>query len=198
MKRFISVLLCITMLFAFASCGKGDTENTDTTGGTDSTSAATEENKQDADFAFTSVTVEGEEVDTSVFEGSKLTMVNIWATFCGPCIREMPDLQKISEEYKDKDFQIVGIVCDVTMNSDGSYNADLLKDAKDIIEETGVKYTNILPSESLNKIKLDEVYSVPETIFVDEKGNLVGDSYVGSRSYEQWSQIIDHILETME
>lgn len=192
MKRFVSVLLCFLMIFVLVSCGKGDAENTDTTADTSS------ENTQNADFAFTSVNLEGEEVDNSIFEGHKLTMVNIWATFCSPCIREMPELQKLSEDYEDKDVQIVGIVCDVNINSDGSYSEDLLDKAKSIVDEAGVKYTNILPSESLNEIKLNEVYSVPETIFVDENGNIVGQSYVGSKSYDQWAEIIDYTLKTME
>lgn len=192
MKKFLSVLLCAFMLFAFASCGKNAREEES------STTDVSVQNTVKADFDFTSVTLEGEEVDTSVFRGHKLTMVNIWATFCSPCIREMPDLQKLSEAYAEKGVQIVGIVCDVTLNSDGSYSTELHNTAKSIIRETGVKYTNILPSESLNKIKLDSVYSVPETIFVDENGNLVGENYVGSKSFDQWSEVIDYTLENMD
>ena len=101
MKKFLAVLLAVlSVMVIFASCGDGN-------------SPANEEVKDNSFFAgITSTDLEGNEVDDSVFKGKKLTMVNIWGTFCRPCIGEMPDLQQISEDYADKDFQIFGMVCD--------------------------------------------------------------------------------------
>lgn len=56
-----------------------------------------------------------------------------------------------------------------------------MQTALDIVEQTGADYPHLLPSRDLLAAKLSEVYSVPETIFVDKDGRLVGDSYVGSR-----------------
>ena len=63
--------------------------------------------------------------------------------------------------------------------------------------QTGVTYTNILPSESLNDAKLDYIFTVPTTYFLDENGVIIGSTFEGSRSYEQWSSIIDDILASM-
>ena len=145
---------------------------------------------------FTAVDLKGKKVDESIFKGKKLTMINIWATFCGPCIGEMPDLNRLHQEYADEDFQVIGIVCDVAYAQD-SYEASLYNDALAVVESTGVTYKNLLPSRSLEIIKLCEVYSVPETVFVDENGNIIGDSYIGSRSYESWKAIIDSFLSSM-
>ena len=41
-------------------------------------------------------------------------MINVWGTFCGPCIREMPDLARISESHKNSGVEVVGVVIDVT------------------------------------------------------------------------------------
>jgi len=121
-------------------------------------------------------------------------MVNIWGTFCSPCIGEMPDLQTISEEYADKGFQIVGIVCDVKDESD----VETIGLAKEIVNQTGVKYVNIIPSASLDSAILNSILSVPATIFLDENGQQIGQNYVGSRSLEGWKAIIDSILSDME
>lgn len=144
---------------------------------------------------FESVTLDGEAIDYTAFEG-KITMVNIWATFCGPCISEMPDLERINKEYGGENFQIVGIVCDVYMYGDGNYDEFYMGEAKSIVEDTGVSYINILPSVSLNNAKLGNVQYIPETVFLDEEGNQIGESFVGSRSYEDWCEIIDSVLES--
>lgn len=181
MKKLLCILLSLTMLFLFASCGEGTKENdVDSSVGLLS--------------SFTSTTLDGEEVNESIFEG-KITMVNIWATFCTPCIGEMPDLQKLHEDYADKGFQVVGICCDIYKVGD-VYDENSINEAKKIVEDTGVKYLNLLPSDDLKAKKIDSVTSVPETFFVDENGNVLGESYIGSRSYEAWAEIIDSVLES--
>ena len=145
--------------------------------------------------AFQSVDMEGNKVDYTVLQGKKLTMVNAWATFCGPCINEMPDLEKISKEYADKGFQIVGFPIDVVVNADGTYaNDGTFEEAEKVIKDTGVTYTNILLSDSLIESELGEVYTIPTTYFLDENGKQIGDVYVGSKSYDDWCSIIDSLL----
>lgn len=218
-KRLLSVFIAAVILcLTFTACkgNKATDGNTDATGNDVSVSETTEkeeteitekeeteitdetETKHNVFGEFESVSVDGEKVDYKAFEGKKLTMVNIWATFCSPCINEMPDLEKISKEYESKGFQIVGIPCDVYVSEDGTHDSELLAEAKHIISQTGVSYLNILPSDSLNEKKLDIVYSVPETVFLDENGNQIGESYIGSRTYDQWCDVIDGILADID
>ena len=80
---------------------------------------------------FSTTDLDGSAADESIFAEYKLTMVNIWATFCGPCLQEMPDLGALHQEYQDQGFQIVGIVTDV-LNQDGSISESQVEVAKEI------------------------------------------------------------------
>lgn len=143
---------------------------------------------------FTSIDLDGNAVDATVFSGKQLTMVNIWATFCGPCLREMPELGELNQEYADQGFQIIGIPVD-TLDRKGDLSEDMIALAQDIVSKTGADYLHILPSDSLNKAKLNQVTAVPETIFVNEDGEQVGESYLGARSKKDWANIIETLLE---
>ncbi|MEA5002659.1 MAG: TlpA disulfide reductase family protein [Christensenella sp.] len=135
----------------------------------------------------------GNEVTQDVFAGKKLTMVNMWATYCKPCLAEMPDLAQINKEYADKGFQVVGLVTDVTDQS-GAVVSGQIDLAKEIVSKTGADYTQIIPSEVIVLKKLKDVTMVPETVFVDENGNQVGESVIGSRSKQEWIKLIDGLL----
>ena len=142
--------------------------------------------------AFSSTDIAGNPVDETIFSGKKLTMVNIWATFCGPCIKEMPDLGVLNTEYAGEGFQIVGIVIDV-IGSDGAIAQDMVDLAREIADMTGADYTHILPSQDLAELLEQAVY-VPTTIFVDENGHQFGEPYVGSMSREDWAMTIESLL----
>lgn len=191
MKKTLAVILAVMLIaVCFTAC------NTST--GDIKVPEESLENVERGSFSnFTAIDLNGKTVTEDIFKGKKLTMINIWATFCGPCIKEMPDLEILSKEYADKDFQIIGIVCDVSYVS-GGYNDSLYQDALNIVQSTGVTYKNLLPSKSLDLIKLNEVFSVPETIFVDENGEIVGQNFVGSRSLESWKTIVDSVFSTMQ
>lgn len=137
---------------------------------------------------FTTKTLEGSEIDSSILKSSKITMVNVWGTFCQPCIDEMPELQSLYEEAKGEGVNIIGIISD-TPDKD---NEEL---AKRIVSAKGVKYINIIPDETIINNVLDNISSVPTTFFVDEEGNIIGDLVVGARSKEQYKAEIVNRLE---
>lgn len=144
---------------------------------------------------FVTTDMEGNSVSEEVFKGHKLTMVNIWATFCSPCIQEMPEISKLRNEYGEE-FQVIGIVVDAA-DRNGAVLSDKKAEAAAIIDMTGADYLNLLPSDSLNKAYLNSVQSVPETIFLDENGNQVGNRYIGARSKAEWKKIIDSLMEVL-
>ena len=63
-------------------------------------------------IAFDTSDLDGNKVTEALFADNRVTMINIWGTFCPPCIREMPDLGQLSTDYKAKGVQLVGVVID--------------------------------------------------------------------------------------
>ena len=125
---------------------------------------------------------------------NKVTMINFWGTFCGPCINEMPYLAELEEEYKDQGFEILGMTCDV-YDSEGNYQDDIVLDAKDIIEDTGVGYPVLIASVDLKNYAKLTAY--PTTFFVDSEGNLLTSPIVGSQTKEEWEATIKEVLGTV-
>jgi len=138
------------------------------------------------------VTTEGAKVSADVFGNSRLTMINVWATFCGPCINEMPDLGEIADAYDETDFQMIGIVSDVLEGDE-----DMLSEAKEIIEETGADYMHLLLNEELYMNLVGASDSVPTTYFFNQEGELLG-YLVGAQSKGAWEEIINGLLEETE
>ena len=143
---------------------------------------------------FTAQDLEGNDVDDSIFDDYDVTMINVWGTFCGPCIQEMPDLGQLAEDYADEGLQIVGIVSDAT-DYEGGYPEETVELAKEIVEETGAGYLHLLPSQDLLNRVLSSIQVVPTTFFVDSEGNQLGGIVTGSKSYDDWTAILDQKLE---
>lgn len=145
---------------------------------------------------FSAQDLEGNDFDQTMFQGHTLTMVNVWATFCTPCINEMPDLGVLAQENQDQGVQIVGLVSDV-LTMDGSLDQDQMELAREIVDSTAADYTHLVPSEDLYNL-LGQITSVPTTFFVDENGAQVGGTYIGAKDKDQWQQIIDQLLTEVE
>jgi len=205
MKKMKYILLMFIMMFVLMACGNKEdaaSNNEETVEITGEITAETPEESTDKVpedtvdepvklfGVFNSQTLEGEEVTEEIFANADLTMVNIWGTFCGPCISEMPDLGEISREYADKGFQIVGMLCDVMEPGDET--------ALEIVGETKADYTHIIASEDLTMNVLQYVSSVPTTVFVDKEGNLVGEVYAGARDKTTWELIINQNLALVQ
>lgn len=140
-------------------------------------------------FTFSAPTTEDDTWDSGKFANSKLTMINVWGTYCGPCLNEMPSLGEIATEYDAAEFQLIGVICDV-MEGDSQAAVDA---AKELITETGANYPHLLANESVYVSFLSAVSVVPTTFFVRQDGSLIG--YVtGALDKESWKSLIDQLL----
>lgn len=181
LRGFMPLVLAAVLL---VGCAGGDTQEAPA-----ESTAETETTGTDGAIAFEGVDMDGNTVTEAVFTQSKLTMVNVWATYCNPCLSEMPGLGELAAQYDQEEFQIVGIVSDVM---EGGEQATL-DEAAALIQETGADYTHLLLNESIYNAMLTGVSAVPTTFFVDENGTIL-DTVVGAKDKEDWEELIDGYL----
>ncbi|MGL5414902.1 MAG: TlpA family protein disulfide reductase [Clostridium sp.] len=136
-------------------------------------------------------TVNGENIDSSIFLKNKITMINIWGTYCSACIKELKDLQEIHDEFKNRDVGILGIIFDVT--NENPKNKDWEKALK-ILNENKIIYPNILLDNDLKEDIKDKVFLIPTTIFVDRNGTVVREIIEAANSKSEYVEIIEAIL----
>ena len=136
--------------------------------------------------------IDGKEFSSKDFANYDLTMVNVFATWCSPCVQEIPDLAEIQKEMKDKGVNIVGVVTD-TVDQTGE-NREALEKAKLIRERSKAEYPFLIPDQSNFNGRLSGIQAFPETFFVDKKGQIVGETYSGSRNKKAWIEIIEKEL----
>ena len=94
-KKLISILAAILLMTALAACG-----------GLGKAASGTEKAPDKNAVIFETTDIDGNQVSSAdIFSQHKITMVNIWGTFCGPCIDEMPDLEVLSGRLAEKDHR---------------------------------------------------------------------------------------------
>ncbi len=206
MKKRIFVWMAAVLLLAGCGADKEpiqqptvpeQTQEESASGATEQSGEVTTEQSEtvseDADepyvVSFEATTIEGEPMTSDIFSQSKLTMINVWATYCNPCLMEMPDLGDIAEEYDKANFQLIGIVSDVV---DTASQSDI-DNAWDLIVQTEANYPHLLLNQSLYENLVGGVSSVPTTFFVNQKGELL--TYVvGANDEDTWERIINELL----
>lgn len=173
-RKFVSLLTLVVLFLTtitFAACTDKEEDLTVT------------------DCVFSSFTAEdydGNIIDETIFAEYKVTMLNVWGTFCSPCKTEAPELAEINSEYADKGFQVIGIPVDANRNS--------AADAMEVIAETNANFRHLKVSNSIKQF-VAQTEHLPYTIFVNSEGKQIGEAYSGAKSKEDWKKIVDKLLE---
>lgn len=122
-------------------------------------------NKIKADFKneplkdFELTTIKGEKIKLSALKG-KVVMLNYWATWCVPCIKEMPLFVEIYNKYKAQGLEILAVSVD---------SMDDRPKVPPYVEKTGITFPVIYDE---NSAAAYGVHSYPTTIFIDREGNV--------------------------
>ena len=147
-----------------------------------------ESDKEDKKFPeFSAKTVSGEDISSDLFKESKLTVVNVWGSWCGPCVQEIPELQKLYESMKDKDVNVIGLAQDAGTDLDA---------VKEIIDKNKVTYQNIVPEGATEDFVMS-LMAFPTTFFVDSDRNIVG-VIQGGRNLEAFTAAVEGVLEKLK
>lgn len=192
MKRlFTHLVLFIALSIVFSlltACNKSDT--TDNQGNTTANTNTSSEKPKVKYPPVTAAIMQAENklLDDSILKledkKGKVVLVNLWATWCGPCRGEMPHLVELQEKYKDKGFEIIGL------DTDPESKEAIEKFAKDM----KLNYTLGWANETLanEMVKITRLNGIPQSILINREGQLTGVFTGGSM------KVVDKLKETVE
>jgi len=127
----------------------------------------------------------GKRVRFSELARGRVVLLNFWATWCGPCRREIPELIELQRELDGKKFLLLGVSLD--------QGVDAAQKVRSFLEQRGVSYPNVLGNFELARAYSD-IAAIPTTFIIDANGNIV-DRIVGARTKEQFLQSVRRVLK---
>jgi len=126
----------------------------------------------------------GRKVELKTFKG-KVIFINFWATWCGPCKEEMPSMEALYQQYKEKDFVFLTISVD--------YGG--IKQVKEFIKQN--RYTfPVLLDPKCETFDVFRVKGIPTTLIIDKKGRMIGKA-VGPRNWKspEFISLLNMLIE---
>lgn len=192
-KKFMlkkASMFCLVgiMTFGLAACGK-KTDKTDSANKPPVAEQAQKESSSANIGEFETTDLEKNKVTQEVFRENDLTMVNMFSSTCNPCMEELPYLAELAKEYKDKKVGILGV--DIDMDSKGKPDEESREIVSKILKDKKSEMKVIFLDENLINTLLKKTDALPYTFFVNKNGDIVGEEYLGSRSKEEWANVID-------
>jgi thiol-disulfide isomerase/thioredoxin len=182
------LILTLTSLFLFSSCKK---ENTTTTQKKTTPSSSYSPVKSSdgnvskerlVDFSWSE---NGTEKKLSDYEG-RVILLNFWATWCGPCRREIPDLNQISKELDADEFKIIGVSIDQNPAALENY-----------LRTNPISYTVVHEQGDLISKYMQATGNtqdvIPQSFLIDKNGKIV-ETIIGARSKSDFLQMINKYL----
>ena len=138
---------------------------------------------------FKTTDLSGKTVTESVFKDYSVTMINIWATWCSPCIRDMPELASLPAMLPSKANMIT--LCIDATSDEGA------ESAKEIAASVNGTFTTLIPDTALTSWLTSSIQAVPTTIFVDSTGKILGQPIVGVPRGKAADEYLKHIQKLL-
>ena len=196
-KKATLALVAMMTVTSVVGCSQSNNSNKNQQGSNQKTEQKTEQKTdKNTNSSLSSSTIfkdmkttdiDGNKVDKSIFSKYKLTMVNVWNTGCSPCISEIPTLDRLNKEYREKGVSIKGM---------------LLESGIGLTDEEKAKANATYQQLTVTKDMVEKddtllLQAFPTTFFIDKDGNIV-DSIEGSNDYDGWKAKIDEVLKKVE
>ena len=118
-------------------------------------------------------TLEGDAVDLNQYKG-RLVLLNFWATWCPPCIKEMPSMQRLQDQFSEQEFQVVAV--NLAQNAT-TVESFLLEQEFDFtlpvyLDEKGQGFKDL------------ELQGMPSSFLIDQQGQVL-ETIVGGREWDE-------------
>lgn len=196
MKKFL--IMFFTVFLIFSCKDKSDSSEANVENEKPSADAVTSDNKLiqftqalQGDYAEQRIDMvdvsfkdlDGNDVKLSDYKG-KVIFLNLWATWCPPCRKEMPSMQKLNDKYKKKDFVMLAVSVGEAMDI-----------VKPFVEEN--KYTFDCFIDPANQVSGNySTGSIPTTYFIAKDGRITS-RFVGGREWDSQAayNLIEYLLE---
>lgn len=127
---------------------------------------------------YAAASLDGEMVDLASFRG-RAVLLNIWATWCRPCVKEMPALQRLHEQFSDDGLVVIG----VSVDNPALVMGDATEAVRKFVDEYGLTFEILLDPES----RIESGYPVaglPMTYLIDRDGK-IHDRILGPRPWDE-------------
>ncbi|MGD2011093.1 MAG: TlpA disulfide reductase family protein [Desulfobacterales bacterium] len=120
--------------------------------------------------AFTLPGLDGSMVSLADYKG-KTVLLNIWATWCPPCVAEMPSMEKLYQELKNEDFEILAVSIDVTGSNE----------VAPFMKKHRLSFPALIDTQGTIK-DLYQTTGVPESFIIDKDG-IIAEKIIGPREW---------------
>jgi peroxiredoxin len=199
--KIIRNSLLIALVIFISACDKNNTSENKDNKETKVTQQTNDATNKTADFKFYKISKSensakdkiapeiiwdenGKQVKLSEYRGN-VVLVNFWATWCKPCVGEMPDLSLISQEFKDKNFKMIGI------------STEDSKVIENFLKTKPVAYPILNGTEEtvnvFAKAGGQTMDGIPATFILDKDGKIV-EYFMGSKSKAEFIKYINKYL----
>jgi thiol-disulfide isomerase/thioredoxin len=132
-------------------------------------------------MAIEGYTVEGKKLRMDQFEG-KVVLIDFWATWCGPCRAEMPNILANWQEYHDRGFEVIAISVDENLN-----------DLRKFVTEENPPWTVVADYHPNNHTKMEKKYKIsgiPAFVLIGKDGNVAAVHCRGPRLGKELSKLL--------
>lgn len=190
MNKIKTLIAIFALTFGFASCSftdkKENVNNENANGNTEVTTGGNESfdvSKLPVAKDFTLEDINGIKVSLmGVVSANKITIVDFWASWCPPCMKEMPNLVSIYDNYNEEGLAILGVSLD---NDKKAWT--------NAVESMGMKWVQVsdLKGWDSSAAILYQVDAIPHTLILDKEGHILAEDLRGQQLEEFISDFLD-------